>query len=413
MRKRGFSLFLAGFVVASLLPAVPAQAACQPTVSKPAPPAPVQAAPVDPLAPIPVPAPPPPPPLRYCSYRYQMLWPVLGGGAVGSSFGADRDGGTRLHAGNDIMAPKMTPVVAVANGTIRSVHNAPGDCCWLILAHDDGWSSWYVHLNNDRSGTDDGWGVGIRPDIVAGTRVLAGEVIGWVGDSGNAEPGAPHLHFELHRPGIGAIDPYPALRRAYRSAPALEKVTDGFKGSFTDDDGLAAEPVFHHLVTAGALASCDEWGAAVCPALAASNLDAASWIASLARVLMPVKPPPQPGPEIMASVVAVQLACGGGDCPEPPLTRGEVMTMLLWAVRQRAHDDAPDLTEDGEVMPPPPPYWETEPSSALSHLRSLGLANDCPTVDLPLDSLLSRADLAVMVGQAFGFLPTVACGNLS
>src|SRR5687768_1211785 len=99
MRKRGLSLFLAGLVVASLLPAVPAQAACQPTVSKPAPPAPVQAAPVDPLAPTPAPAPPPPPPLRYCSYRYQMLWPVLGGGAVGSSFGADRDGGTRLHAG--------------------------------------------------------------------------------------------------------------------------------------------------------------------------------------------------------------------------------------------------------------------------------------------------------------------------
>lgn len=87
--------------------------------------------------------------------------------------------------------------------------------------------------------------------------------------------------------------------------------------------------------------------------------------------------------------------------------------MLLWAVLQRAHDDAPDLTEEGEVISPPPPYWETEPSSALSQLRSLGLANDCPAVDLPLDSLLSRADLAVMVGQAFGLLPTVACGNLS
>lgn len=411
MRKRGISLFLAGFVVATVLPAVPAQAACRPTVSRPAPPAPAPAIPVDPLAPA-VP-PPPPEPIRYCAYRYRMLWPVLGGGAVISTFGADRDGGSRLHAGNDIMAPKMTPVIAVANGTISSIHDVPGDCCWLILSHDDGWSSWYLHLNNDRAGTDDGGGVGIRPDLVAGSRVAAGEVIGWVGDSGNAEPAPPHLHFELHRPRVGAIDPYPALRRAYRSAPALENLTAGFEGSFTDDDGLAAEPVFHRLVTAGALASCDEWGAAVCPALAASNLDAASWIASLARVLVPVRPPPDPGPEIMASVVALQLACGGTDCPEPPLTRGDVITMLLWAVRQQAYDDAHADTEEGEVMPPPPPYWETEPGEALTQLRALGLANDCPTVDLPLDILLSRADLAVMLGQAFGLLPTVACENLS
>jgi hypothetical protein len=341
-----------------------------------------------------------------------MTWPVLGGGAVGSSFGVDRDGGTRLHKGNDIMAPKMTPVVAVANGTIRSIHDTPGDCCWIILAHDDGWSSWYVHLNNDHSGTDDGRGRGIRPDLVPGSRVAAGEVIGWIGDSGNAEPGPPHLHFELHRPGVGAIDPYPSLRRAYRLSPALANVPNGFAGSFTDDDGLIAEPVFHHLVASGALASCDEWGAAVCPALAASNLDAASWIGSLARVLIPVRPPPDPGPEIMASVVAIQLACGHTGCPPPPLTRGEVMTMLVWAVQQRAYDDAVAETEGVEVTGPPP-YWEMEPSWALTQLRATGLANDCPLGDLPFDTLISRAELAVLLGQAFGLLPTVACGSLS
>lgn len=89
------------------------------------------------------------------------------------------------------------------------------------------------------------------------------------------------------------------------------------------------------------------------------------------------------------------------------------MAMLLWAVRQQAYDDAHADTEEGELMPPPLPYWETEPGPALTELRALGLANDCPTVELPLDSLLSRADLAVMLGQAFGLLPTVACGNLS
>ena len=236
MRKRGISLFLAGFVAATSLVMSPAQAACQSTVGRPVAPAPTSSTPVEtpvdpvattPVDPAAVPAPVPAPPVapRYCSYRYSMQWPVLGGGAVGSSFGVERDGGSRLHAGNDIMAPKMTPVVAVANGTITSVNRNPGDCCWLILTHDDGWSSWYLHLNNDSYGTDDGRGIGIRPDIVEGTRVIAGEVIGWVGDSGNAEPAPPHLHFELHRPGVGAIDPYPALLSVLPFGPGVGERT--------------------------------------------------------------------------------------------------------------------------------------------------------------------------------------------
>lgn len=417
MGKRGFSLFLAGFVVATVLPAVPAQADCRPTISTPAPIAP---APTDPGATVPsdtVPAettttapPAPAPAPRYCSYSYRMQWPVLGGGAIGSTFGADRDGGTRLHAGNDIMAPKMTPVVAVRNGTISSVHDNRGDCCWLILAHDDGWSSWYLHLNNDTSGTDDGHGIGIRPGLIAGTRVMEGEVIGWVGDSGNAEPAPPHLHFELHRPGIGAIDPYLSLRRAYRQVPALQGVVDGFAGSFTDDDGLRAEPVFHYLVTAGAVAACDEWGAAVCPALAAANLDAATWIGAIGRVLVPTDTPTDPT-VLIETMLDNQLSCGAAACPPPPLTRGEVATMILWAVRQAAHDDAMVADPDSEEEPPTP-YWETEPAWATSQLRAMGLADDCPILDFPLDSLLSRSELAVLVGQAFGLIPAMTCGGI-
>jgi peptidoglycan hydrolase-like protein with peptidoglycan-binding domain len=71
--------------------------------------------------------------------------------------------------------------------------------------------SWYIHLNNDTPGTDDGLGWGIAEGIVPGARVSAGQLIGWVGDSGNAEDTDPHLHFELHDAYGVIVDPYPAL----------------------------------------------------------------------------------------------------------------------------------------------------------------------------------------------------------
>ena len=100
-----------------------------------------------------------------------------------------------------MMADKMVPVVAAAAGTIGWVSST---CCALEIEHDDGWSSMYIHLNNDTPGTDDGLGWGIMPGLERGVHVDAGQLIGWVGDSGNAEWTGSHLHFELHTPdGVG------------------------------------------------------------------------------------------------------------------------------------------------------------------------------------------------------------------
>ena len=150
------------------------------------------------------------------------------------TFGARRSGG-RTHAGNDIMAPKMTPLLAVVDGTIDWL-NLTGQLSSFnghpyyntLLRGDDGNDYFYIHLNNDTPGTDDGQG-GIQyayaPGLTNGTRVHLGDFIGYVGDSGNAEDVGSHLHFEIHLGGYvsasagqtrapSAIDPYASLKAA-------------------------------------------------------------------------------------------------------------------------------------------------------------------------------------------------------
>jgi len=147
---------------------------------------------------------------------YPMIFPHVGGVTTGYSdtFGACRGGAgcPRRHEGIDIMAPKMVPIVAVASGTVGWIDDEQGgDCCAMALEHDDGWQSWYIHMNNDTPGTDDGQGWGFADGIAEGVHVGAGQLIGWVGDSGNAESTGSHTHFELHQPDGTVINPYPHL----------------------------------------------------------------------------------------------------------------------------------------------------------------------------------------------------------
>ncbi len=160
---------------------------------------------------------------------YPMVFPVQGEYRLTNSFGDPRSGHT--HEGEDIMTlgVKGVPVVAVADGTVRWIGST---CCYLAIEHDDGWESWYIHLNNDTqnpdgSYSDDGLGNGIAEGIEVGTRVEAGQVIGWVGDSGNAEWSGPHLHFELRDPADTPIDPYPSLLAAEIAPKVAPPCPDG------------------------------------------------------------------------------------------------------------------------------------------------------------------------------------------
>ena len=156
---------------------------------------------------------------------YPMTFPVAGSNGYQRDFWAYRPGG--VHHGIDIMAAKMTPVVAIADGVItyyngsgnRAWIDKYGKCCTLRITHEGGWVSKYIHLNNDTPGTDDGQGWGIAPGIDLGVHVTAGQLIGWVGDSGNAENTSPHLHFELMDKDGVIVDPYDALRAAQAGNP--------------------------------------------------------------------------------------------------------------------------------------------------------------------------------------------------
>jgi peptidoglycan hydrolase-like protein with peptidoglycan-binding domain len=137
-----------------------------------------------------------------------------------------------IHEGVDIFASRMVPILAVADGVVADVNwehdphrSDPTSCCSIALIHDSGWESWSLHLNNDTPGTDDGAGWGLMPGIKRGTRVSAGQVIGFIGDSSNAEGTAPHIHIELHDPAGNPVDPYDYLKAASVSDPICP---DGF-----------------------------------------------------------------------------------------------------------------------------------------------------------------------------------------
>lgn len=120
-------------------------------------------------------------------------------------FAAPRADG-RSHAGNDIFAPEGTPVLAPDDGTVRFQDEALGGRSFYVRA-DDGVVYFGTHLS-DWAGQ-------------SGRRVRAGEIIGYVGHGGNAATTPDHLHFEVHPPGQGAVNPYPLLLRAERrSAPS-------------------------------------------------------------------------------------------------------------------------------------------------------------------------------------------------
>jgi murein DD-endopeptidase MepM/ murein hydrolase activator NlpD len=127
-----------------------------------------------------------------------FVFPVADPHTFSSTFGAARSGG-RSHEGNDIFAPMGTPVLASESGIIANmgVGTLGGTKLWVY--GESGTQYYYAHL------------IAYADGIVEGVHVRAGDVIGYVGNTGNAITTPPHLHFEIHPEGGDAIDPYPLL----------------------------------------------------------------------------------------------------------------------------------------------------------------------------------------------------------
>jgi murein DD-endopeptidase MepM/ murein hydrolase activator NlpD len=133
---------------------------------------------------------------RLTGQRY--AFPVYGKASVADDFGAPR-ADTGAHEGNDVFAEFGAPVLAVADGVVERVGTLPisGNRLWIRTAAGDAF--FYAHLS------------AFSPDAVNGRKVKAGTVVGFTGNTGDAEPTPPHVHFEIHPGGKDAIDPHAIL----------------------------------------------------------------------------------------------------------------------------------------------------------------------------------------------------------
>ena len=107
----------------------------------------------------------------------QIVFPVVGGEISFIDDFYQTRGGGRIHSATDIMTNgvKGLPVVAAFDGVVSWIGST---CCYLSIDHGGGYETWYIHLNNDTPGTDDGLGWGIAPGIQEGTPVSKGQLIG-------------------------------------------------------------------------------------------------------------------------------------------------------------------------------------------------------------------------------------------
>ncbi|MBO9623067.1 MAG: M23 family metallopeptidase [Sphingomonas sp.] len=140
----------------------------------------------------------------------QLAIPVRGvaSAQIVDTWGQSRANGQRAHEGTDIMAPAGTPVIAAAPGTVEKLFfsHGGGGITLYVRSPDRLWSYYYAHLQ------------GYAPGIAEGQAVKPGDLLGFVGDTGNAGAGNFHLHFGVARMQPNerwwqgqAVNPYPML----------------------------------------------------------------------------------------------------------------------------------------------------------------------------------------------------------
>jgi murein DD-endopeptidase MepM/ murein hydrolase activator NlpD len=130
-----------------------------------------------------------------------------------SEYGVSKPDG-RTHRGVDLFASRGTEVIAGADGFVQKVQRGSRAGLYVVLTHPDGYETWYLHLGSFADG------------IEVGDPVAGGDVIGYVGSTGNAAGTSPHTHFEIHKNGR-PIDPYPFLRASFERWVLSQQIEAG------------------------------------------------------------------------------------------------------------------------------------------------------------------------------------------
>lgn len=138
-----------------------------------------------------------------------LVYPVSGKkSSVGGYWGEYRNG-NRRHKGIDIYAKKGTPVVAVSDGIVTAVTNSgKGGKCIRVKSASNPWTAYYAHLDKQK--------------VRSGQFVKKGQVVGTVGNTGNARYTPSHLHFGIYT-GKGAVNPLPYIKNSPKIILATPK----------------------------------------------------------------------------------------------------------------------------------------------------------------------------------------------
>jgi Peptidase family M23 len=172
-------------------------------------------------------------------------FPVVGNVHYTNDFGDPRPQGP--HEGNDIMSVRHQPAVAFERGTVEKHVGSSLGTCMLYLHGDSGMTYVYIHLNNDltmQNDNDGGCrnGVSWAPGLKNGQTVRRGQLVGFVGDSGDADGIQPHLHFEVRKPGGRAINPFTYLNKAKHLLYPRPAATDPVSLILNKAKVLSADP---------------------------------------------------------------------------------------------------------------------------------------------------------------------------
>jgi len=151
---------------------------------------------------------------------------------VPNDFGVPRSGG-RTHEGIDFIAPLRAPIISPTDAVVHS--KGVGDSAGLyVYTHNPGGEVFaYLHLDE------------IAPELERGDTLKAGDLIGYVGTTGNATGGAPHLHFEI-RDDV-ALDPHTRVTDTFslqEKLQFLEHILASFSASYAEE--LAARVALHY-----------------------------------------------------------------------------------------------------------------------------------------------------------------------